>query len=89
MKQFPIKEIAQICIIVPDFEEATKNFYEKFGYGIHHLGVLTDDMQKSVADAKEAGIAVTMDGAGYGPDDNGHYAYLNTEPLVQTTFELI
>jgi methylmalonyl-CoA/ethylmalonyl-CoA epimerase len=149
MKQFPIKEIAQICIIVPDLEEATKNFWEKFGvgpwhfytygkplvkrmtrngqpteykmrvalsnigpmrielieplegdtvykefiekhgYGIHHLGILTDNMQKSISDAKEAGIAMTMDGAGFGPDDDGHYAYLDTEPLVQTTFELI
>lgn len=149
MKQFPIKEIAQICIIVPDIEVATRNFWEKFGvgpwhiytygrplvrrmtrhgkpteykmkvalsyigsmrieliepmegdtvykefvekhgYGIHHLGVLTDNMQESIADAGEAGIAMTMDGAGFGPDDDGHYAYLETEPLVQTTFELI
>ena len=37
MKQFPIKEISQICIIVPDIEEATKNFYEKFGVGPWHF----------------------------------------------------
>ena len=66
-----------------------KEFVEQHGYGIHHLGVLTDDMQKSIAEAKEAGIAMTMDGAGFGPDDDGHYAYLNTEPLIQTTLELI
>jgi methylmalonyl-CoA/ethylmalonyl-CoA epimerase len=46
-------------------------------------------MQQSIQDAKEAGIAMTMDGAGFGPDDDGHYAYLDTEALVQTTFELI
>ncbi len=149
MKQFPLKEIAQICILVPDIEKAAKNFWEKFGvgpwhfytygkplvkrmtrngepaeykmkvalsnigsmrielieplegdtvykefiekhgYGVHHLGILTDNMQQSVAEAKEAGIAMTMDGAGYGLDDDGHYAYLDTEHLVQTTFELI
>jgi catechol 2,3-dioxygenase-like lactoylglutathione lyase family enzyme len=149
MKKFEIKEIAQICIIVPDLEEATKNFHEKFGvgpwhfytygkplvkrmtrhgkpaeykmkvalsnigsmrieliqplegdtvykefieqhgYGIHHLGILTDDMKSSIDKAKEAGIAMTMDGSGFGPDDDGHYAYLNTEPLIQTTLELI
>jgi catechol 2,3-dioxygenase-like lactoylglutathione lyase family enzyme len=148
-KQFPLNDIAQICIIVPDIEEATKNFYEKFnigpwhfytygkplvkrmtrkgkpteykmkvalsyigsmrielieplegdtvykefiekhGYGIHHLGILTEDMQKSIKEAKEAGIEMTMDGAGFGPDDDGHYAYLDTEDLVHTTFELI
>ncbi len=32
---------------------------------------------------------MTMDGAGFGPDNDGHYAYLDTEDLVQTTFELI
>ena len=148
-KQLAIKEIAQICIIVPDIEAATKNFYEKFGvgpwhfytygkplvkrmtrkgkpteykmkvalanigamrielieplegdtvykefvenhgYGIHHLGVLTENMSQSVADAKEAGIEVTMDGAGFGLDNDGHYAYLDTEPLIHTTLEFI
>jgi methylmalonyl-CoA/ethylmalonyl-CoA epimerase len=149
MKKFPLKEIAQICIIVPDIEEATKNFWEKFGvgpwhfytygkplvkrmtrlgepteykmkvalsnigsmrielieplegdtvykefiekhdYGIHHLGILTGNMQQSIAEAGEAGMAMTMDGAGFGPDDDGHYAYLDTEELIGTTLELI
>jgi hypothetical protein len=149
MKQFPIKEIAQICLVVPDIEEATRNFQERFGvgpwhfytygkplvkrmtrhgkpieykmkvalsnigsmrieliqpmegdtvyrdfvekhgYGIHHLGILTENMQDSIRMAEEAGIAMTMDGAGFGPDDDGHYAYLDTEDLVYTTFELI
>jgi methylmalonyl-CoA/ethylmalonyl-CoA epimerase len=149
MAKFNIKEIAQICIVVPDIEKATRNFYEIFGigpwhfytygkpmvkrmtrhgkptdykmkvalsnignmrieliepleggtvykefvenhgYGIHHLGILTDNMQQSMKQAEEAGIAITMDGAGFGPDDDGHYAYLDTENLIQTTFELI
>ncbi len=149
MKQFPVKEIAQICIVVPDIERAAKNFYEVFGvgpwhfytygkplvkrmtrngvateykmkvalsnigtmrielieplegdtvykefienhgYGIHHLGLLTDDMNQSIEKAKEAGLKMTMDGAGFGPDDDGHYAYLDTEKLIHTTFELI
>jgi methylmalonyl-CoA/ethylmalonyl-CoA epimerase len=149
MQKFPLKEIAQICIIVPDIDQAVKNFHEKFGvgpwhfysygkplvkrmtrdgkpieyrmkvalsnigpmrielieplegdtvykefvekhgYGIHHLGILTDNMQQSIKEAAEAGIAMTMDGAGFGPDDDGHYAYLDTEPLIHTTIELI
>ena len=52
------------------------------------MGILTE-IQQSITDVKEAGIAMTMDGAGFGPDDDGHYAYLNTEPLIRTTFELI
>lgn len=64
-------------------------FVEKHGYGIHHLGVLTDDMQGSLAQAEQAGLAMTQDGAGFGPDDDGHYAYLDTEDLIGTTIELI
>lgn len=149
MKQFPIKEIAQICIIVPDIEEAVKNFWDKFGvgpwhfytygkplvkrmtrhgktadykmrvalsnigtmrieliepvegdtvykefvekhgYGIHHLGIITENIRESLKQAREAGIAMTMDGAGFGLDDDGHYAYLDTEELIHTTIELI
>ena len=64
-------------------------FVEKHGYGIHHLGVLTDDMRASLKDAEDAGLEMTMDGAGFGPDDDGHYAYLETEDLIGTTIELI
>jgi catechol 2,3-dioxygenase-like lactoylglutathione lyase family enzyme len=64
-------------------------FVKKHGYGIHHLGVLTEDMQRSIGEAREAGMAMTMDGAGFGPDDDGHYAYLDTEDLIGTTIELI
>jgi 4-hydroxyphenylpyruvate dioxygenase-like putative hemolysin len=66
-----------------------KEFVEKHGYGIHHLGVLTDNMQQSLTHADQCGIAMTMDGAGFGPDDDGHYAYLDTEDLIGTTIELI
>ena len=149
MKKFPVKEIAQICIIVPDIEQAVRNFHEKFGvgpwhfytygkplvkrmtrdgkrteyrmkvalsnigsmrielieplegdtvysefvskhgYGVHHLGILTGNMQESLNLARDAGIAMSMDGAGFGPDHDGHYAYLDTEPLIHTTLELI
>ncbi|KPK65547.1 MAG: hypothetical protein AMK73_02660 [Planctomycetes bacterium SM23_32] len=146
---FPLNDVAQICIIVPDVQEAVENFWrvfgvgpwhlytygkplvrhmtrrgepadykmrvalshvgsmrvelieplegdtvyhefvEKHGYGIHHVGVLTDDMAASLKAAAEAGLAMTQDGAGFGPDGDGHYAYLDTEGLIGTTIELI
>lgn len=146
---FAIRDIAQICIIVPDLDKAVENFWnvfgigpwhfytygkplvkrmtrkgkpseykmrvalanagkmrielieplegdtvyqefvEKHGYGVHHLGVLTENMQESLERAEAAGLAMTQDGAGFGPDDDGHYAYLDTEDLISTTIELI
>jgi len=64
-------------------------FVEKHGYGVHHLGILTDNMAESVKKAEAAGFEMTMDGAGFGPDDDGHYAYLDTEDRIYTTLELI
>ena len=148
-KKFPLPDVAQICIIVPDIEKAVETYWERFGvgpwhfytygkplvkrmtrkgkphdyrmkvalsyigsmrielieplegdtvykefveehgYGVHHLGVLTDNMEQSLKEAEEAGIEMTQDGAGFGPDDDGHYAYLDTEDLIGTTIELI
>lgn len=148
-KQFPLKDIAQVALVVPDVEKYVKNltdkfdcgpwhfytygkplvkrmtrkgkpceyrmkvalgyigrmrveliqplegdtvyneFIEKHGYGIHHLGILTDNMRESLREAEDAGLEMTMDGAGFGPDNDGHYAYLDTESLIGTTIELI
>jgi len=148
-KKFPLPDVAQICIIVPDLDKAVETYWERFaigpwhfytygkplvkrmtrhgkpydyrmkvalsyignmrielieplegdtvysefveqhGYGVHHLGVLTKDMDTALKDAEECGLTMTQDGAGFGPDDDGHYAYLDTEHLLGTTIELI
>jgi catechol 2,3-dioxygenase-like lactoylglutathione lyase family enzyme len=146
---FPLNDVAQIAIIVPDIDKAVENYWKRFGigpwhiytygkplvkrmtrngkpydykmkvalsyignmrieliqplegdtvytefiekhgYGMHHIGVLTDDMQESLKKAEDSGLKMTQDGAGFGPDDDGHYAYLDTEDLLGTTIELI
>jgi hypothetical protein len=146
---FPITNIAQICVIVPDLDQAVVNYWEifgigpwhfytygkplvkrmtrrgrpcayrmrvalanvgalrielieplegdtvysefveKHGYGIHHVGVLIESMTEALHKAEKAGLEMTQDGAGFGPDDDGHYAYLATESLIGTTIELI
>ena len=131
--RFPIREIAQVCVIVKDLDKAVENYWEVFigpwkfytygkplvkrmtrhgrpaeyrmrvalanvgplrlelieplegdtvyrefvekhGYGVHHLGVLVEDMQEALERAAEAGFQNTQDGAGFGPDNDGHYA---------------
>jgi len=146
---FPVDNIAQICVIVPDLDKAVENYWkifgigpwefytygkplvkrmtrrgqpceyrmrvalanvgpmrielieplegdtvygefvEKHGYGVHHVGVLIDSMADALTRADGAGLEMTQDGAGFGPDDDGHYAYLATEDLIGTTIELI
>jgi catechol 2,3-dioxygenase-like lactoylglutathione lyase family enzyme len=65
------------------------DFVARHGYGIQHLGLLVDDMAAAIAQAEAAGIPMIMDGAGFGVDGDGHYAYLDTEELFGTTLELI
>jgi hypothetical protein len=59
------------------------------GYGVHHFGILVDDIQAALTDAEAAGLKMTQDGAGFGLDGDGHYAYLNTEEVIGVALELI
>ena len=70
-------------------ETVYNEFIAKHGYGVHHFGLLVDDMPAAMAQAEAAGLTMTMDGAGFGLDDDGHYVYLDTEDAIGTTLELI
>jgi hypothetical protein len=64
-------------------------FVDRHGYGVQHLGFVVKDMESALADARRMGLEVIQDGAGFGLDGDGHYAYLDTESPFGTTFELI
>ena len=65
------------------------DFVKAHGFGVQHLGVLVEDMEVALAQAAEAGFTMIMDGSGFGPDGDGHYAYLDTEKAYGVTYELI
>jgi catechol 2,3-dioxygenase-like lactoylglutathione lyase family enzyme len=66
-----------------------EEFVREHGYGMHHFGILVQDIKAALRAAGEAGLTMTMDGAGFGADGDGHYAYLGTEGALGTTLELI
>lgn len=70
-------------------ETVYADFVREHGYGVHHIGVLVDDMAEALAQAEAAGLHVTQEGAGFGAEGDGYYAYLDTEPLLGVTVELI
>jgi methylmalonyl-CoA/ethylmalonyl-CoA epimerase len=70
-------------------ESIYADFVLEHGYGLHHLGLLTDNMEESLAEAESAGFKMIMDGAGFGLGGDGHYAYLDTEKEIGITLELI
>jgi len=65
------------------------DFVREHGYGVHHFGVLVEDMSTALSGAEEAGLEMTQDGSGFGRDGDGHYAYLDTEDRLGVTIELI
>ena len=65
------------------------DFIKEHGYGVHHFGVLIEEMNIAIAEAEEAGLKMIMDGAGFGLDGDGHYAYLDTEDKIGVMIEMI
>jgi hypothetical protein len=65
------------------------DYVRQHGYGVHHFGLLVEDMAAALAEAEAAGLAMIQDGAGFGLDGDGHYAYLDTEDKIGVTLELI
>ena len=65
------------------------DFVKEHGYGVHHFGILVDNMESSIAEAEATGFTVIQDGAGQGRNDDGHFAYLDTEDKIGFTIELI
>lgn len=66
-----------------------EDFIKEHGYGVHHFGLLVEDIQSALAQANEAGLRMIQDGSGFGLDGDGHYAYLETEKALGVTLELI
>jgi catechol 2,3-dioxygenase-like lactoylglutathione lyase family enzyme len=65
------------------------DFINEHGYGVQHLGILVDDMQAALKEAADKGFQIIQEGSGFGPDGDGHYAYLDTAKEYGVTFELI
>lgn len=65
------------------------DFVREHGYGVHHFGILVEDMLAALARAEAAGLTVIQDGSGFGAEGDGHFAYLDTAPSIGVMLELI
>ena len=70
-------------------ESIYKDFIAEHGYGLQHLGVMVEDMETALEQARAAGLEMIQDGSGFGLDGDGHYAYLDTQKTLGVTIELI
>ena len=76
-------------IEVQEGDSIYADFLREHGFGVHHLGVLVEDMPETLIQAGFIGLNMIQDGSGFGADSDGHYAYLDTEQQFGVTFELI
>jgi len=65
------------------------DFIKEHGYGVHHFGILVEDMNDALQQTHSAGLEMIQDGSGFGLDGDGYYAYLGTEEQLGVTLELI
>ena len=76
-------------IEIKDGDSIQADYIKEHGYGVQHLGLVVDDMEKALAETKSKGFNVIQEGSGFGLDGDGHYAYLDTEEDFGITYELI
>ena len=70
-------------------ESIYADFIKERGYGVHHFGILVEDMRDALAQVDSVGLNMIQDGSGFGLDGDGHYAYLDTVKSLGVTLELI
>ncbi|MHB1131461.1 MAG: VOC family protein [Chloroflexota bacterium] len=72
-----------------DGETVYKDFVEKSGDGVQHLGIFVPKLAAAMAEAEAAGFKVLQSGGKQGVKGDGGYAYLDTEQTHGVTLELI
>lgn len=76
----------QIELMQPLYGETIYDeFAQRKGYGLHHLGIKTDNMEQSVKEMQEKGFRVIQSGNRPGIK----WAYLSTEDQTDVIFELL
>ena len=76
----------QIELMQPLYGETIYDeFAQRKGYGLHHLGIKTDNMEQSVKEMQEKGFRVIQSGNRPGVK----WGYLSTEDQTDVIFELL
>jgi len=71
-------------------ENIYTEFLEQYGEGgIQHLGLVVDDVDRAVEDARRSGYEVIQSGRGHGLRGDGKFAYLSTKGDLHTIYELM
>jgi catechol 2,3-dioxygenase-like lactoylglutathione lyase family enzyme len=72
-----------------DGDTVYKEFVEKAGEGVQHLGIFVENLDRAIEEAQQAGFKVIQSGRAYGVHGDGGFAYLDTAEELGTIYELI
>lgn len=87
--------LAQVGDMMYDLIEPVQgpNTYEEFlnerGEGLHHLGYFVDDIDVAIEQMERAGYKVLQSGRSMGTNNDGGYAYFETENALGHIVEAI
>lgn len=85
-----------LCEVAPIMHELLEplqgpNSYEEFldarGEGLHHLCYLVEDIDAEISKMESRGFTVLQSGRGFGTNDDGAFAYFDTEGALGCIFE--
>lgn len=80
----------QLELIQPvDGPSIYSEWIEEHGYGPHHIGIFTEDIEADTRLLEELGYSEVQAGAGYGVDGDGDYRYFDTAADFGLALELI
>jgi methylmalonyl-CoA/ethylmalonyl-CoA epimerase len=81
----PIVELVQPLTGPSIYDE----WLEQHGEGLHHVGVEVPSLAVAIAAASDAGFELLQSGRGYGVDEDGGFAYLDTYEQLRVIVELL
>jgi methylmalonyl-CoA/ethylmalonyl-CoA epimerase len=66
-----------------------KDFYDKHGEGMHHIGLFVKNYPVALAAFVDRGFKITVDGPIAGEARTGRFTYIESQERLGTTFELL
>ncbi|MDC7236146.1 MAG: VOC family protein [Sphaerochaetaceae bacterium] len=72
-----------------DGDSIHRDFLKEHKYGVQHLGIYVDCLEEEKKIAIKEGFDIVMEGAGFGMDGDGHFAYLDTIEKFGVIYEII
>jgi catechol 2,3-dioxygenase-like lactoylglutathione lyase family enzyme len=80
----------QLELLQPvDGDDILRDWLDRHGEGLHHLGVLVESVDDTIAAMQARGIACVQHGYGFGADGSGAFAYFDTEAELGYLIEAI